>query len=274
MKKPSSTLIPFLALLFLLAIACKKKNSPASPEGPEAVPAVPTKPISPGGEIKALVPSSISTENLKIDLQYAATGNYLREIRQSNGTREMILYNDKNQLKEYKRYMKDDLLYHVYYVLSPDGLVTKGIQYKVEAGGKLISPIGSYEVNYNEANQIENVDWYDFRNMLIKAKAFSYNNKLQFTGLKTSGNQVSSQRYTYDEHAGIFKQVPLLQILSLEHEAFYMLNTNANVKAIKTEDQPAVDLNYEFQYNTNNYPATITQNDATGKSKIYKITYR
>lgn len=274
MKKPSSTLIPFLALLFLLAIACKKKNSPASPEGPETVPAVPTKPISPGGEIKALVPSSISTENLKIDLQYATTGNYLSEIRQSNGTREMILYNDKNRLKEYKRYLKDDLLYHVYYVLSPEGLVTKGIQYKVEAGGKLISPIGFYEVNYSEAKQIETVDWYDFRNMLIKSKAFSYNDKAQFTGLKTSGSQASSQSYTYDEHAGIFKQVPQLQILSLEHEAFYMLNTNANVKTIKTEDQPAVDLNYEFQYNINNYPATINQNDAAGKSKIYKISYR
>jgi hypothetical protein len=274
MKKTSTSLFPFLALLFLLAFACKKKNSPAGPEGPEAVPAVPTTPVSPGGEIKALVPLSISTDNLKIDFDYATTGNYLTEIRQSNGTREMIVYNDKNQLKEFKRYLKDDLLYHVYYVLNPDGLVTKGIQYSVEAGGKLISPLGFYQVSYDEAKQIEIVDWYDFKNMLIKTRDFSYNDKSQSTGVKTSGSQPSNRTYFYDEHSGMFKLVPQLEILSLEHEAFYLLNVKANLKAIKNENQPDEDRSFEMQYNVNGYPATITQTDAAAKSKIYKIIYR
>jgi hypothetical protein len=274
MKNSKTVLLPLIALLLLLAIACKKKGSPGSSEGPEVLPVTPTAPTNPGAEVKALVPLSISTNNLKIDFQYATTGNFLTEIRQSNDSREMIFYNDKNQLKEYKRYLKDELLYHVYYVLNNEGLVSKGIQYTVEAGGKLVTPIGFYQVSYNKEKQIETVDWYDFKNMLIETRDFSYNEKALFAGSKTSGTKAFNKNYLYDDRSGIFKQVPLLQILSLEHEEFYILNVKANVKSIKIEGQPAGDLNFEMQYNANGYPTTITQTDAVGKSKIYKISYQ
>ena len=274
MKTLSTFRLPLLTLLILFACACKKKSGPSGPETPETPPVSPTVPTNPSAEVKPLVPLSISTDNLKIDFQYATTANVLMEIRQSNGSREMIVYNDKNQLKEYKRYLKDDLLYHVYYVLNEEGLVSKAIQYNVEAGGKLISPLGFYQVSYDEAKHIETVDWYDFKNMLIKTRDFGYNEKSVFAGSKTSGSQPYQQSYLYDEQPGVFKQVSQLQILSLEHEAFYLLNIKANLKAIKNEGQSAGNLNFEMQYNANGYPAVITQTDASGKSKVYKISYR
>lgn len=273
MNKFTALLRTFMILLLLLAFACKKKSGPANidlPETPEK-PVIPTKPDT---QVKQLVPLSISTDNQKIDFQYAATGDFLTELRQSNGTREMILYNDKNQLKQYKRFMKDDLLYQVYYVLDNTGLVTKGIQYKVEAAGKLISPLGYYQPSYNEKQQIESVDWYDFKDMLIKTQTFSYDKQSLFIGKKTSGNPPTNLNFSYDEHAGIFKQVPLIQILSLEHEAFYMLNNKSNVKSIINESEPDADQKFEMQYNANGYPTTITQTNVSGKSKVYKVTYR
>ena len=273
MKQLNFVLLSTLTLLILLTSSCKKKSNPAGPDTVEA-PEIPVNPTNPSGEIKLLIPQSISTDNLKIDFQYASTGNVLTEIRQSNGTREMVTYNGKLQLKEYKRYLRDDLLYRVDYILNSDGLPIKAIQYNVEAGGKLISPIGYYQLTYNDNKQIETVDWYDFKNMLINTRTFIYNTAALFIESTTNGKQPLKQSYTYDEQQGLFKQVLQLQPLSLENEAFYMLNIKSNVKNIRMENQPASDRGYEMQYNASHYPSTITETDITGKSKIYKITYR
>lgn len=276
MKKIFSFLAVILLTFIFFAVACTKKGSSPDPMGPEkpVVPVVPETPKNPDGNVKLLSPQSISTDNLKVDFEYAAGQNYIKEIRQSDGTREMITYKDNKQLKDYKRFLKDNLLYQVFYVTNAEGLVTKGIQYAVEAEGKLITPIGNYQISYNEDKQIETVDWYDFKNMLVTTKDFIYNDKLLLTDEKITGLSPAKKAYNYDDHTGIFKQVPFAQIFSLENQAFYLLNGKSNVTNIKTENRAATDLSFVMQYNNEGYPSTITQTDATRKTKVFKVTYR
>lgn len=276
MKKIFSFLATILLTLMFFAVACTKKGSSPDPTGPETpvVPVVPETPKNPDGSVKLLSPKSISTDNLKIDFEYAAGQNYITEIRQSDGTREMITYKENKQLKDYKRFLKDNLLYQVFYVTNANGLVTKGIQYAVEAEGKLITPIGNYQISYNENKQIETVEWYDFKNMLITTKSFVYDDRLLLTGEKITGLAPAKKTYDYDDHTGIFKQVPLIQIFSLENQAFYLLNGKSNIANIKTENRAAADLNFAMEYNNEGYPSTITQTDATRKIKVFKVTYR
>lgn len=275
MEKIFKFLAIILLTLVFFTIACTKKGSSPEQEGPEkpAVPVVPETPKNPDSNVKLLSPESIRTDNLKIDFQYDGK-NSITEIRQSDGTREIITYKDNNQLGDYKRYLKDNLLYQVYYVTNAEGLVTKGIRWAVEADGKLKTLIGNYQISYNEQKQIETVDWYDFQNMLVTTKTFIYNDKLLLTEEKITGLSPAKKAYNYDDHTGIFKQVPFVQIFSLENQAFYLLNGRSNVTTIKTENEAATDLSFVMQYNKEGYPSTITQTDATRKTKVFKVTYR
>ncbi len=264
-----------LILILLFLLSCKKKLSPSAPEDPETpIPVTPVAPKPTDPVSRPMIPLSLTAENLKIDLTYAANQNLLTEIRQSNGVREMITYNAQNQLKEYKRYLKDELLYHVYYVLNTDGLVTKAIQYTVSAGGKLLSPLGTYEISYNSRKEIERVDWYDFKNMLSKSKQYNYNEKLLLTSCETVIPKGGTQTYEYDNNFGIFSQISYLNLISLENEAFYFKNIRANLEHISSKTSASDSLSFVLQYNPANYPSTIKQTDASGKSSTYKIIYR
>jgi len=222
-----------------------------------------------------LTPKSISTDNFKVDFQYAKDeNNWLTEIRQSDGTREMIGYSDKGIPKEYKRYLKDDLIYHVYYIVDEEGLVIKAIQYAVASGGKLLTLLGNYQIEYGTQKEIERVDWYDFRNMLTASKLYTYNTNLQVTGIRSSGATATVNSFQYDEHSGIFKHVSQAQLIAIEHQAFYMLNQKSNQKSITIENQPAKNLMYEMQYNVDGYPIKITQSDAANAQRTYNIAYR
>jgi hypothetical protein len=261
----------FLVLVLIFQTACKKKGGSSPPDGPE-VPVQPVSPSNPGSEMKMLTPQSISTDRLKVEFVYMTNENRLTEIRQSNGTREMINYNDRGVPKEYKRFLKDELIYHVYYLSEEDGLVTKANQYTVASGGKALTPIGNYQIKYGTQKQIETVEWYDFKNMLMQSEHNTYDNNLLLTERKST--ELTTQTFEYDEHPGIFKHVPQLQLFSIEHQAFYMLNQKTNVKSIRNENHAAEDVKFEMQYNIDGYPSTITQIDATGTRKTFKISYR
>lgn len=272
MKRFHTYLPCILILLLFLLPACKKKGSSSAPDNPE-VPVIPVIPKDPEAGKKVLFPQSINMENLKVDFQYAGTENLLAEIRQSNGTREMILYNAANHPKEYRRFIKDVLVYHVYYLTNQEGLITKGIQYNVSSDGKSVTPIGNYQISYNSHGNIEAVEWYDFKNVLIKSKHYTYDNNLLLTDSKTTDPSMVLN-FRYDEQAGIFRQVVYIQSLAIENPAFYFLNQKSNVKSIVDKGNPAADLKFEMQYNNDGYPSTITQTDVAQKSKVYKITYR
>lgn len=260
-------------LLFFFQSSCKKKGGSSSPENPE-LPVQPVSPSKPGTELRILMPQSISTDNLKIDFVYTTNENRLTEIRQSNGTREMIVYNDSDIPKEYKRFFKDELIYHVYYASDQTGLVNKAVQYTVASGGKSLTPIGNYQIRYGTQKQIESVEWYDFKNMLVLGKHSTYDNNLLLSGRKSTDVPPNTQTFKYDEHPGIFKHVPQLQLFSIEHQAFYMLNQKSNLKSISNDNNAASDVKFEMQYNVDGYPSTVTQSDVANTRKIYKIIYR
>lgn len=277
MKHYRLCLAVLLILSLLFQLSCKKKGNPAMPDAPEppTVPITPTSPVTnPNPTQKVRIPQSISTDNFKVDFQYATINqNRLTEIRQSNGTREMISYHDNGIPKEYKRYIKDELIYHVYYMSDPEGFVIKAIQYSVASGGKALTLIGNYQLTYGAQKEIVNIDWYDFQNMLTQRKQNTYDGNLQVADSKSTAAPATSQSFQYDERIGIFKHVPQAQLLSIEHQAFYMLNQKSNLKSIANENQSQKDLKFDMEYNLDGYPTIITQTDATKTQKIYKVTY-
>lgn len=280
MKHFRISLPALLIVFFLFHVSCKKRGASPAPDGPEkpTTPVTPPNPASPTTPTnptkKVLTPQSISTENLKVEFKYSATGNRITEIQQSNGTREMILYHDNGFPKEYQRFFKDELIYHVYYVTNSDGLVIKAIQYAVASGGKAKTLLGNYQISYGDHMEIKTIDWYDFTNMLTSSRQNTYNNDLQLISSQSTIKASTLQSFQYDGSDGIFKHVPHGQLIAIEHSAFYMLNQKSNLQSIKHDNHATDDLRFEIQHNVDGYPSAITQINAANNQKTFKITYR
>ena len=275
MRRSTLYLAFTLFLTISCSLGCKKRSATSTPENPESPsPVVPVVPKPPEPESKRMTPQSLTAENQKIDLAYDADQILLTEIRQSNGTRERIIYKDKHHPKQYQRYLKDELQYQVDYIMSTEGLITRAIQNTVSAGGKVMTPMGAYDISYNDDKQIERVDWYDHQNMLQKSKTYSYNDGKLLTSAAVVIPKGNTETYDYDDKHGIFDQVPFLNVLALENEAFFLKNVQANLKHISNNSQPSEALSFELQYNTTGYPSAIKQTNSSGKSSTYKINYK
>jgi len=289
MKHFRISLPALLMIFFLFHVSCTKKGASPAPDGPEkptapvtppnpASPTTPTNPRTPTNPTnptkKVLTPQGITTDNLNVEFKYSVTGNRLTEIRQSNGTREMILYHDNGFPKEYQRLLKDELIYHVYYVTNADGLVIKAIQYAVASGGKAKTLFGNYQISYGDHLEIKTIEWYDFTNMLTSSREHKYNDDLQLISSQSAVKTSTLQSFQYDGSEGIFKHVPHAQLIAIEHPAFYMLNQKLNLQSIKHDNHATEDLRFEMQYNVDGYPSAITQINAANNQKTFKITYR
>ncbi len=272
MKNLSIFLLALATLTFFMSAGCKKKGPPIAPEIES--PTLPTVPKSPDQESKTVVPLSLISDRIKIEFKYTANGKHISEIKHSDGTRETIDYNDKSQPKEYKRFSKDELVYKVSYAINQQDLVTKGIQFKVESGGKVLTSLGRYEIIYNDIQLISEIKWFNFKNILTASRQYSYNDKQYLTSIKTTDGTPLNLNYTYDDKLGLFKNATYTQLISIENESFYLLNNKSNVSSIENNDHAVENFKVVSQYNSDNYPSTITITDSGNQNKVYKVTYR
>lgn len=275
MRNSNINVFTFATVIFFMIVGCEKKISPnASDSEKPILPTVPTIPKSPVQELKSSLPISLVSPQIKIEFKYATDKNFITEIKQSEGMREEIDYNDKNYPKEYRRFSKDELVYHVFYITNQQGLVTKGIQYKVESGGKVLTLVGNYQISYNDKQLISEVNWYDFKNNLTTSHQYGYDEKQYLISKRTTAGTAGNITYSYDDKSGIFKSATYVQLLSLENDGFYLLNSMANIISVQHKDNATEDLKVVNQYNSNNQPSTITIADSGNRNKVYKVTYR
>jgi hypothetical protein len=271
MKKLKNLLLLIVLMPMFTATSCKKKGGPSAPD-PQEIPVNPAKPSNPESEVKLYTPLSLITDKLKVELSYLSKTNLVLEIKQSDGKREVIEYNEKNFPKGYSRYLKDELQYKVSYITAENGSVTKGIQYQVE--GKILTLLGNYQISYTEQKQISTISRYNFANKLISTEHFSYDQTLQLLETGDEQTKLPLQKYSWDGKTGLLRNVPYAQVLAIENREFYFLNSRSNLNTLKDNMNPTGDLNIRYEYNTDNYPTLMTLTDAKKQNTTYKVTYR
>jgi hypothetical protein len=249
-----------------LNFSCKKSYNPI-PSLVKEQPEVIVPPIT-----KALLPTTLEVDKLIVSIRYAVSNTFLTELESTDGTRELYLYTDKNLPKEYDRYIKGEKKYAVYYIRNEAGLVIQANQNKVESNGSVLTPTGSYKIEYNAANQISKIAWYDNNNKLLRQSTRSYN---------LVGDQVSkteetgqTQAFTYDGKNGWCKNIKLSQLLAIESLNNLFLSSAGNITKTTSSGTKTGDDAYSYIYNADNYPASWIQKDSKGVSHNYKMAYQ
>jgi hypothetical protein len=271
MSRQISIKFSLLILLFFISPACKKKENAGDNEKP-VLPTQPFVPEIPKSEVKVYIPLVLQTDNEKIELKYADDGLQLTEIKYASGKREVITYNDKKP-KEYRRYDKDEMVYMIDYILNGEGLVTRGNKYQVESGGKVLTPLGNFQISYNEQRLVSAINSYDFRNNLVSNHQYNYDENHLLSSITSDDLKPVAIKYTYDGKQGLLKNVTSTQMFAIESEDFFLHNIKSNLTAVVNEGNADKNLNLSCEYNKDGYPSTFTLTK-DNKKTIYKITYR
>lgn len=271
MLKQNPFMLRLAVLLLLITAGCKKKESATEPVKP-VTPTQPVSPENPKSEVKTYIPLILQTDNEKIEFKYADDGVQLTEIKYATGTREVISYKDKKP-REYRRYLKEELIYTVDYILNAEGLVITANRYQVESGGKLLTPLGNYQISYNEHKMISAINWFDFRNNRIKNQQYSYDENQLLIGIATIDQNQVNLKYSYDSKSGLLKNTTVNQLFAIENDDFFLRNTKSNLSIVVNGSNAARDVNIISDYNTDGYPSAFNVTDASKKT-VYKITYR
>jgi hypothetical protein len=271
MSRQYSIKLCLAILLLIVGFACKKKEHPSDPQKPVS-PNQPVVPEIPKSEIKSYLPLILQADREKIEFKYADDGLQLTEIKYATGIREVITYKD-NKPKEYRRYLKDDMIYMVDYILNAEGLPVRANQNHAESDGKVLRPTGYYEIDYNAQNNISTITSFDFRNNFISKQQYSYDEHQLLTDISSSELKPSATKYTYDGKSGLLKNVKSAQLFAIENEDILIHNTPSNITVVTNESDPIKNMKADYEYNKDSYPTIITIT-AGSKKTVYKVTYR
>jgi hypothetical protein len=266
MRANLATITGIFIVISSLYFSCKKGNSSAPSsvkEPPEVIVPVPTK---------ALLAISLQKDKTIITLKYAKDNGFLTELESTDGTREVYLYTDKNLPKEYDRYIKDEKKYAVYYIRNQAGLVIQANQNKVESNGAVLTPTGTYKIEYDGANQISKVTWYDNDNKQLRQSTRTYDPANGAASKIEEAGQAFT--FTYDGKNGWCREIKLPQLLSIESLDNLFLSSAGNITKAAGSGTNSGESANSYVYNADNYPASWIEKDAKGISHTYKVTYK
>jgi hypothetical protein len=272
MQSKLTCLIQIITFSCICNFACTKKNSPAptpTPSPTKEVPVVPT----PVAE-KSHIPVKLEAENTMITLKYKGNTMNISEIENSDGTKELYMYNDKDQLKEYDRYEKTERMYVVYYLRDQDGYVTKGNQNKVESNGTVLTPIGSYRIEYTADRKISKVSWYDNSNKLLSEAIRTYSDDGTSLKITTTGQNAGVVDYLFDGKKAWCSRMNYNQVLSIESLPGLLLSNTGNISKSVGSSADIQSKTYTYTYDPENYPTSWIEADAKGSKRTIKVTYR
>lgn len=259
-------LIAVVCIIFV--VACKKKENIT----PNIVKETPTVPVP--VEQKALMPIKIESDRTAIAFKYFKETGGISEIETSDGILELYSYNDNSRLIKYDRYIKGEKSYTVYYVLDKQGNVIQGNQNKVEYGGTLLTPTGTYKIGYNSDNKISMISWYDNNGGLLAQSERTYTPAGAILKTTMTGQNAAVYDYVTDDKNGWCKQVAGNQILSIESLNTLFLSSVGNITKSTQEATGTSETSYAYTYNTDNYPTSWIETDRKGSKTTFKITYK
>lgn len=271
MQTKSASLIQVLTLIFLCNTACTKKNTPAptSPPAPtKDIPVLPT-PVTQNPHF----PAKLESDNLLVTFKYSGTSGNVTEIESSDGKKEIYMYNDKDQLKEYDRYEKAERKYAVYYGLQ-DGIVTRGNQYKIESNGSVLTPIGNYRIEYDAEKRISKVTFYDSKNQLLSEAIRTFSSDGSNLRITTAGQNAGIIEYAFDSKKAWYSRINYNQIISIESLPGLLLSNTNNVSKISSSSTDGPARSFTYTYDAESFPTSWIETDAKGSKKTFKLTYK
>ena len=253
---------PLCLLLILVSSGCSKKNKP-SPESPVEGGEKPQASVN-------ILPIKLEQGQLQISFSYLRNSNLIASIIQSDGTTEKFTYTDKDVLKSYERYRKEELIYLVEYTVDPTGKSIHGAQHLIEAKGKVSSPLGYYDIRLNADNKVADVKWYNLNDKLQKTLLFNYSESGSISTMVNTSPDVKPVSFIYDDKNGIFKNTLSCQFLLLENSQTLLYCLKANVIQQSGMTGP---IQFSYTYNKDGYPTTILSKDENGLLTSWKVSY-
>jgi hypothetical protein len=277
-----------ILICYAVSFSCKKKENPVPPDvktspvvpvptpipTPAPTPAPAPAPVPVPVEEKPLIPIKLELDKTVISFKYLQQTGNLTSIENSDGTMELYSYDANNQLNKYERFSNGEKTYAVYYIRDKQGNVIQANQNKVEYSGTLLTPAGTYKIEYNTDNNVNKVTWYDNSGHILSESIRIYNASGAVLKSTTTGQNANVYNYTYDDKNAWCKQVNFSQILSIESMNSLFLSSVNNIRTSSEEAGTASETSYTYTYNPNNYPTSWVETDSKGAALTYKITYR
>lgn len=258
------------ALCFIFSgYGCKKNESPLPNliKGKEEQPKEPGQPEKP---VKAiLIPTILSTKNLRIEFKYEGETNQLIEIIQSDGSSIKFFYRPNRSPISYEHYKGNKLQQEVNYMVDKEGKI-----YKILLFDSKSASAGYYTITYDQEDRITQLKKYAANNLIIEEENMSYDlNGNLLSQAKITKNSTSTISTSYDTRSGIYQHIPYIQLLLLTQE---------HSKAIYSKNNPLISsylpssisaCNYTYEYNTNDYPSNIQMSQGSNMETM-KLTYK
>lgn len=271
--------ITLLILIILLCTNCTKDETTSQNPSKKPVPAPTEKPNpNPDPENdKILYPIQLQTGKSIILLTYSPTKT-LTKIDYGDDNTITLKYTSTGVLQGLSRYKKTSETFAIDYETDVSETITGAKTYNVI--NKKSKPEGYYILKYmntsktaptRSTSQPHTIGYYNNSNEIIYEQIRTFN---QSGNLLNSVNPATgdTNNNTYDTKNGLYKHVLYASLLAFEQENNLLLSTNNNIKNIDYPAKPALSKTFDYTYNADNYPSTITTM-VNGVKSITKITY-
>ncbi|WP_449439810.1 hypothetical protein [Pedobacter steynii] len=251
-----------IGLIFLI-VSCKKRKIRKEEKPVETDKPVITDPVK-----KQLIPIKFESENLSINLKYIENTAFISEVNSSNGYSVKLTY--ESQLPYIFKH-KNNIVFEAIYFAKTTSQDIKATFFDVD--GRVSSPTGSLILKRDINEQLISIlasgngPSYPY-----KESSWSYTiaGNLSDIVVKNGAAETTPIKYTHDQKNGIFKNVKHAQLLFLEMGySFFCADKNNRLSYLNT-DKPSENTDFNYQYNTDDYPKQLT---ITQSKQTFKITY-
>lgn len=259
----------FVILVAFIVLSCKKEKTHLPTKEEPVLPGpVETIPVEKG----LYIPIKIEGSDLSLSFKYKEHTPLLTEISGTDKSKVVISYTAQQNPQKLEKYKENKLIYVVYYE-QPDKKTThKAMTFEHKEKPSTFSPIGAYQLTYNEQNKISTVNYFNNSNVLIKTDNLLYTASLNLSTLNTV-NPANLITYTYDQKNGISSHIPYMELLTLEIEHAFLCCSNNNIITSQNKQHPEKNIEVDYEYNENDYPSSMTIANNQLK-KTFKIIYK
>ncbi len=252
-------------LIALISTSCKKIKIPVIEPKPSVIEEPDNKPNKPTQKI--LVPVKFESTALTLDIKYMENIPLISELIFSTGVKYVFTYSNQIPLR-LERYLNGTKNYSVDYLVS-NGIITRVSQFEIFPSRS--NPLEKYYLEYNSNSQISVIKNHAVSNLLIQTRTLNYGSDGNLTNLLVEKTDKNNFIHTYDTKPGVFSAVKFAQLLQLELP-YQFLTSGPNNLVRFSSGNKAVERNYTYTYNTDNYPADLTMKTENG-TQTFKISY-
>lgn len=254
----------------LLSYSCSKNEGLPDPAKKQEKPKDPEKPAPPANSV--LVPATIKSQNLLMTFKYEAESNLLTELVQSDGWITKFLYRKDGTPMEQEYYKENKLQQKISYVLNKEGLVEKILLFDKSGS----TSTGSYFLVQDEEKRTTQLRKLDPRGKLVEEENISYNLQGNIVSVMvTSNGNTTAMTSTYDEHPGIYRNIPYFQLLFLIQPQVQSRAIYGNNNPLRLDYLPlsVTSSSFTYEYNSNDYPLNLNITKEKNTETL-KITYK